>query len=281
MPDSTMPSAPPSFEKAEFNESPINESPVNDPLSAEHCRLCREPVGANYYRIRGAMVCVRCAARAKAKSPADTHAAFMRALLFGSGGALAGLALYATVEIATGLIIGYVALAVGYMVGWSMNKGSGGVGGRRYQIAAALLTYFAVSMAAIPVTIAQIRKESPRRNPAITTPSGKTSDGVTGTAGSDSQSIPQQGPPGGRATDDAAPAPAPKDTQARQTSQTSFGKAATILLLFGVASPFLALASPVSGAIGLFILAIGIRFAWQQTASRRSMVDGPFAAAAK
>ncbi len=61
--------------------------------------------------------------------------------------------LYATFAIATGIIIGYISLAVGWMIGKAIMKGSGGVGGRRYQITAAALTYCAVSMAAVPIGI--------------------------------------------------------------------------------------------------------------------------------
>jgi hypothetical protein len=63
--------------------------------------------------------------------------------------------LYAAFGIITGLVIGYLSLAVGYIVGKAILFGSGGIGGRRYQIAAALLTYVAVSIAAIPMGIAQ------------------------------------------------------------------------------------------------------------------------------
>ncbi len=79
----------------------------------------------------------------------------MRALLYGVGAAVAGLILYATFAIATGIIIGYVARfpGVGWMIGTAMMKGSNGIGGRRYQITAVLLTYAAVSMAAVPVWI--------------------------------------------------------------------------------------------------------------------------------
>lgn len=89
--------------------------------------------------------------------PRDSHAAFVRALLFGVAGAVVGLVLYVAFALATGLIIGWVSLAVGYIVGKAMHIGSGGVGGRRYQVVAVLLTYFAVSMSAVPIAIEQAR----------------------------------------------------------------------------------------------------------------------------
>lgn len=73
--------------------------------------------------------------------------------MFGIGGAVIGFALYVFVALATGLAIGFVSLAVGFLVGKAMHLGSGGVGGRRYQIVAALLTYMAVSMSAVPIAL--------------------------------------------------------------------------------------------------------------------------------
>lgn len=99
------------------------------------------------------MACGSCAEKMRGALAVDTHAAYMCALLYGIGAAVAGMILYAVFEITTGLIIGYVSLAVGWMVGTAMMKGSNGVGGRHYQITAVLLTSAAVSMAAVPVRI--------------------------------------------------------------------------------------------------------------------------------
>jgi hypothetical protein len=68
--------------------------------------------------------------------PKDTHAAFLRALLFGVAGAIAGFALYVIFALATGLIIGFVSLAGGFIVGKAMNFGSRGVGGQSPDAAA-------------------------------------------------------------------------------------------------------------------------------------------------
>ncbi len=83
----------------------------------------------------------------------DSHSAFVRGTSFGVAGAILGLALYVGFALATGWIVGFVSLAVGYIVGKAIMFGSGGVGGRRYQVAAVLLTYIAVSMAAVPIAI--------------------------------------------------------------------------------------------------------------------------------
>src|SRR3984885_5471489 len=117
---------------------------------ADHCHFCQQPIAGSYYRINGEMACRACTQKAQTELPTDSPAAYVRGVLFGVGAAIAGLILYATFEIMTGIIIGYISLAVGWMVGKAMMKGSNGRGGRHYQITAALLTYAAVSMAAIP-----------------------------------------------------------------------------------------------------------------------------------
>ena len=94
-----------------------------------------------------------CAQRLKRAAPEDSHQSFVRSVLFGIGAAVLGFALYVAFALGTGLVIGFVSLAVGYLVGKAMMLGSRGVGGRRYQVAAALLTYMAVSLAAVPITL--------------------------------------------------------------------------------------------------------------------------------
>jgi len=121
------------------------------------CAACQLPIPVAYFQIGAATVCPGCTRKLQAQAPADSHAAFVRALAFGVAGAVAGLALYVTFALVTGLVIGWVSLAVGFIVGKAMHFGSRGVGGRRYQIAAALLTYLAVSMSAVPVALHQMQ----------------------------------------------------------------------------------------------------------------------------
>jgi hypothetical protein len=108
--------------------------------------------------VNGARVCPQCAEKVRQQVPQDSHAAFARAVIFGVGGAIAGFALYVIFALTTGLVIGWVSLAVGFIVGKAMHLGSKGVGGRRYQIVAVLLTYLAVSLSAVPVAIHQMRE---------------------------------------------------------------------------------------------------------------------------
>jgi hypothetical protein len=148
MSDLTPSKTPPQFRTAEYSGE----------AGGDRCRFCNQTLTGSYFRVNRSMACAACAEQVKLKIPQDNHAAFTRGLLFGAGGAIGGLILYAVVGIITGWVIGYVALAVGWLVGRAMMMGSGGIGGRRYQIAAVLLTYAAVSLAAVPIGIAQASK---------------------------------------------------------------------------------------------------------------------------
>jgi len=192
----------------------------------ERCRICGNLIPGDYYRINGQMVCPTCAGQALNGQPSDSHAAFLRGLLLGIGAAILALAVYAGFTIATHIYLGYLALGVGWIIAKAIIKGSNGLGGRHYQIAAVLLTYFAISLAEVPILLARIMR----------------------------------------------------DPQFHGTLPAVLVHFWPRLLWYGVASPFLALRSPFQGAIGLVILFIGLRIAWQLTAARRLPVDGPYSA---
>ena len=77
--------------------------------------------------------------------------AFFPALLLGVIGAAIGCGLYSGFVILTKLEMGLMSLAVGFIIAKAMLMASKGVGGRQYQITAALLTYAGVSLADIPI----------------------------------------------------------------------------------------------------------------------------------
>jgi hypothetical protein len=203
---------------------------------ASACKSCGKPIIGAQYRVNGVPVCASCARAIKGKLPKDTHSAFVRGVLFGAGGAILGLVIYVAFALATGLIAGIVSLAVGFIVGKAIIMGSGGAGGRRYQIAAVLLTYMAVSLAAVPIAISQHAKQKSAQQAAQSSPSA------------------------------AATAPSPKMDPMR---------ALGVLTLVGLASPFLELSDPMHGVIGLVILFVGIRIAWRMTAARPVNIVGP------
>jgi len=225
------------------------------------CKSCNQTITGQYYRVNGSLACAHCTEQLKNQIPKDNHAVFVRGLAFGIGGAILGLILYSTFSIVTGLEIGYVSLAVGWLIAKAIRMGSKGIGGRRYQIAAALLTYGAVSMAALPIYFFQINKEKTAKPPQTqTAPSAKPA--------------PAPSSPNSAASD--------ADTASQPSSAGKPGinlaKALGLLVLVGLASPFLELQNPFNGALGLLILFIGINIAWRLTAGPKIEILGPFAA---
>lgn len=235
----------PQFATAEYSHGP----------QVDRCRICGKAIAGQYYRVNDQMACATCATQAKDGQPKDSHAAFLRALLLGAGASVLAMALYATFTIVTNLYIGYLALAVGWFVARVMMKASNGVGGRRYQIAAVLLTYAAISMAEVPIAIAQYighqkQVAAQKQQAAAANP---FPDDKNGTA----IQTPSK--------------PAPRHTM-------SFVTALGGLFLIGLASPFLELQNPVHGLIGLVILFVGLQIAFQRTKATQLGVEGPYSA---
>jgi uncharacterized protein (DUF983 family) len=228
----------PQFTTAEYSGS----------SGGDRCVSCNQPLTARYYRVNTRMACEGCVQELERRQPADSHAGYVRGMIFGVGAAIVGMAGYAGFTILTGLYIGYVSLAVGWLVGKAIMLGSKGIGGRRYQIAAVILTYAAVSLAAVPIAISYHLK-----------------------AKSQSESVqPQQ-----QQSTTHAENSQPDQTQPKP--KPSFGTAILQLLVLGLASPFLEMQDPLHGIIGLIILLVGIRIAWQITAgSRRASIEGPY-----
>lgn len=235
----------PQFGTAEYGGKPRNN----------RCPVCQQPMAGTYYRVNTAMVCPSCVETLRGEMKMDTHAAYVRALAYGIGAAVAGLVGYALIAIALqGWVISYMSIGVGWLVGAAMMKGSSGTGGRRYQIAAALLTYAAVSMAAIPIGI---HFASERRRPQ------QTQDQRFGER--------KSGQEPGQQPSQEQPAPT------AERSQMSLGTWLGRVALLGLASPFIELSgNPFWGAMGLLILFWGIRIAWRITVGRPFEVYGPF-----
>lgn len=236
----------PQFDTAEFSGKP----------GPDRCKTCGQLISSSYFRVNGALACPVCAETAKRQIPTDTHGTFVRGLLFGAGGAILGLIVYAAFGILTGLMIGYVSLAVGYIVGKAIMMGSKGIGGRRYQVAAVLFTYAAVSMAAIPIGISQIVKEKKVQKPKVENVRPSSTPSAQDPQGTKESST--------------------QDEQSGNTPKMGFGAALGYLALVGLASPFLELQDPVHGLIGLVILLVGIRIAWRMTAGKPTEIIGPF-----
>lgn len=133
--------APLQFERAEFSE----------PSAAPQCKACQRSITDAYFEVNGHLLCPSCRdAVAASLTGGSKMGRFFRASLFGVGAAAAGALLYFAVSSATGYNIGLIAVAVGWMVGSAVRKGSDGRGGRFYQLLAVLLTYLSISASLAP-----------------------------------------------------------------------------------------------------------------------------------
>src|SRR5262245_30087663 len=102
------------------------------------CSACQAPLTGAYFQIEGHNVCPDCAERCRNDQVRPSHPALMKGLAYGFGAAIAGAILMGVISAVTGFQLALVAIAVGWMVGKAMRKGTGGLGGRRCQILAVL-----------------------------------------------------------------------------------------------------------------------------------------------
>jgi len=244
----------------------------SSPSAGETCKACHQPIAGVFYRANTASVCGSCADHLQRQIPQDSHAAFVRGILFGLAGCVLGLILYAGFTILTGIEIGFVSLAVGWLVGKAIMMGSRGVGGRRYQIAAVLLTYAAVSMAFVPILLHYMRAH-PEAYSAKQRQAAPSASRPADAASSEPQT---QVPSADATSHDPSKSDPASPTSAAPKPAMGFLGAVARLAGLGLISPFLQLSSGASGLIGLFILFIGMQFAWKITRGVRLAISGPY-----
>ena len=111
------------------------------------CDACKRPIHDAYYEINGKVLCTSCRHQIEASWRGGSGLArFFKAVVLGTGAAIAGAALYYIVQRVTGWNIGLVAIVVGFMVGGAVRKGTGNRGGMLYQFLSLFLTYIAIGL---------------------------------------------------------------------------------------------------------------------------------------
>ncbi len=224
------------FEHAEFAT----------PAQAQNCSNCKGPAAPEYHELNGRVFCGDCRGRIEGSiEKMRSSGSLWRAFLYGLAAAVVGSIVFYAVSAITGFQFGLIAVVIGYAVGKAVRKGSGSLGGRRYQVVAVLLTYFSIASTNVPPII-KYMSEQARKHAAASTPS--------------------VGHPS------VAPAPAihaPKPLLAL----------AGIALLLG-----LALALPILNIthdfLGIIIIGIGLFEAWKFTRAAKIEFKGPFTVAA-
>jgi hypothetical protein len=208
------------------------------------CASCREPIPHEYYSVNGHNVCERCRhGIERAVATPQGLGPFAIAALFGLGAGIAGAFIYFAVIYFAHLEIGIVAILIGYMVGYSVRKGTRGRGGLRFQILAVALTYASVALAYTPLVVIEASKDARARQSAAVT---RQSASVVS-----------------------------REESGQKPASVLMGLGA--LLMFIMALPVLVIAGSFpSGLISAFIIFIGMRQAWRMTAAPQVTFFGPY-----
>jgi hypothetical protein len=213
------------------------------------CALCRATLAEQYHQLNGSPICATCRAREEERFRADTRSSrFLVAAGYGFGAALLGSVLYWGFSKITGIEFALMAVAVGWLVGKSVMKGSNYRGGRKYQILAVLLTYFSITFSYTPFLFEAAAKQR--------TANTKTGKSVEKSA-AEANSTP----------------PPPSDMTKKAPRTGTIAVAFGMLFLIILAAPFLAGAG---NFMGWVIIAIGLWEAWKFTRPIAFLLSGPY-----
>jgi len=206
------------------------------------CVACHRALSESYFDVNGQPVCESCCRELEqhAETPRQ-WSTFARAALLGFIGAIVGAVLYYAVIAITDFEIGIVAIAIGYIVGYAIRRATAGRGGRRFQVLAVALTYWAVGLAYVPFVF----QGASRQNEAAQTETNAPAQEAA-------ESSPER----------AAP---------------SLITALAFLAAFSLALPVISIAGSMPGGlISAAIIVFGMQQAWRMTAAPQLQITGPY-----
>ncbi len=204
---------------------------------ATACAFCASPIVDQYFTVNGQVTCARCVVPVRAHGATGAGlAGVARAIGIGSAAGLAGAAVWWAIRRFASLEIGLIAIGIGHFVGLGVRQGSGGRGGRGFQVLAVALTYFWITANYVPDIVQAVMAR----------------DGVEAV---------------GEVSGGGAPAAA-APVSARETVL-----AVAFVLGIAVAAPFLEGAGNI---IGLLIISFGLWQAWKLNAATPIVIEGPF-----
>jgi hypothetical protein len=265
VPDATEASAAPpapakiDFERAEFEE------PKGDDIE---CGVCHRTIRTEYWQIGGSKIlCENCRKMVEETAArANGGAAFGKAFLYGGGAALLCGTGYAIFVAVSDFQFALVTIGIGWAVGTAIQKVTRGFGGRKYQILAVALTYFATTMSYAPALVTELMSRAHQH-----TPSGSAAPGATGAPAPPPANVPapENAPVAPDAPDTAAPA-------SRMNPGVAILVVVAVIVAFMLAAPVLSLGSGgISGLLGLLIIFFGLRMAWRISKGITPTITGP------
>ena len=248
------------FERAEFEE------PKRDDVE---CSVCHRTIRTEYWQVGGdKILCGPCRKIVdETGARANGGAAFGKAFLYGGGAALACGTGYAIFVAVSNFQFALVTIGIGWAVATAIQKVTRGFGGRKYQILAVALTYFATTMSYAPAIFNELRSLGHNH-----TSSGSTAPGATGEPASAPANAPapEQAP---EQAPESADSPAPAS---RMNPGVALLALVAIIVAFMLAAPFLGLGSAgISGLLGLLIIFFGLRMAWRISRGIQPTITGP------
>ena len=119
------------------------------------CTACGEVLEGTYFQLAGHNICPNCAEQVRTGQQRPSMTAVLRGALYGLGAAIVGAAGYALFLVLTNIEFAWITIGIGWLIGTAMRQGSGGLGGRRMQVLAVLLAYFAITISSAPVIARQ------------------------------------------------------------------------------------------------------------------------------
>jgi hypothetical protein len=217
---------------------------------AAACASCKQPLGEEYYLTGSAPICEAC--RIGLAKDLPDKSGMVRILKAAMLGLLAALTVGGLLPLfmnITSSVVGFMAVGLGLLVGIAVQKGSGGRGGRRYQVLAVILVYFGVATAYAGPVMAELGKSKPP-------------------APSDAERTAEQSPVPKPGEAKAPSAPVPVKTEAAGC----LGALGRLALLYAGMPVFLGKEDPFT----LLFLAFWLWEAWKLNADITSKVTGPF-----
>jgi len=232
--------------------------PRAESAAATTCAVCHAPLSIEYYDVNSQQICRACSEKLAYHTATPREwGTLVRAGVAGLIAAMLGAVLYFAVIAISGFEVGLVSIAIGYMVGYGVRLGTRGRGGRRFQVLALVLTYWAMGLAYSTLAIKSLIDDRTK-------------------GASASVSDPQQSGAGTAQPSALAPAPAvTSDERPATGGQLLF--ALLQLLGFTFVMPILAVAGSMpGGVISGAIIVFGMMQAWKMTAAPVITVTGPY-----
>ncbi|MFN7978719.1 MAG: LIM domain-containing protein [Vicinamibacterales bacterium] len=217
------------------------------------CSYCGRPLAGEYYTLNGQVACRDCPHTLAAHHGGSAGAmGVARAIGLSAVPGLLGAIVWWAIRRFASLEIGLIAIGIGHFVGLGVRRGSGGRGGRGFQVLAVALTYFWITANFVPDIIQMATSHDDAQ--AV----GQVTPGASATRG-----------------DPAAAATRRAESPESDAPISAGGVLLGFAFLFGLAmaAPFLQGAENI---IEVLIISFGLWQAWKLNAAVPLAIEGPF-----